>query len=272
MAVSMVRPMSALSARPDDTEHLRTEVADGIATVTLVNPRRKNAITVDMWAGLADAFTWVAHDDDVRVVVVRGEGDDFCSGADLSGGPDAHALAWMRHVNRGALALHAVPQPTIARIDGVAVGAGLNLALGCDLVVASDRARFSEIFARRGLSLDYGGSWLLPRRVGLHKAKELALLAPVIDAAEAERIGLVNAVVPVDELDATVGAWAARLAAGPPIALAQTKALLDRSGTSSLADALAAEAAAQTVNFGTKDTREAIAAFLQKREPRYTGR
>ncbi len=259
-------------ARPADSENLRTALDAGVATITLVNPRRKNAITVDMWAGLADVFDWVGHDDSVRVVVVRGEGDDFCSGADLSGAPEKHWLAWMRHVNRGALALHAVPQPTIARVDGVAVGAGLNLALGCDLVVASERARFSEIFARRGLSLDYGGSWLLPRRVGLHKAKELALLAPVIDAAEAERIGLVNAVVPVDELDAKVAEWVSRLAAGPPIALAQTKALLDRAGTSSLADSLAAEAAAQAVNFGTADTSEAIAAFMQKREPRYTGR
>ncbi|MEO6987968.1 MAG: enoyl-CoA hydratase-related protein, partial [Aquihabitans sp.] len=144
--------------------------------------------------------------------------------------------------------------------------------LGCDLVVASDRARFSEIFARRGLSIDFGGSWFLPRRVGLHKAKELALLAEIIDAAEAERLGLVNRVVPVEDLDAAVDEWVQKLAAGPPIALAQTKALLDRSSTSSLADALAAEAAAQTVNFGTSDTLEAIGAFLEKRQPHYTGR
>jgi enoyl-CoA hydratase/carnithine racemase len=161
----------------------------------------------------------------------------------------------MRHVNDACLALHAVPQPTIARVDGVAAGAGLNLALACDLLVASDRARFSEIFARRGLSLDFGGSWFLPRRVGLHKAKELALLAPIIDAAEAERIGLVNRVVrPRVELDAQVDDWAGSWPPGPPIALAQTKALLDRAIDATLADALAAEAAAQTVNFGTDDT------------------
>ena len=169
-------------------------------------------------------------------------------------------------------ALHAVDCPTIARVDGVAAGAGLNLALGCDLVIASDRSRFSEIFAKRGLSIDYGGSWFLPQRVGLHKAKELALLAPIISAAEAEAMGLVNKVVPVDELDAAVGEWATQLAAGPPIALAQTKKLLDRASSSTLSEALAAEAAAQVVNFGTSDTAEAIAAFIQKRTPKYTGR
>ncbi|QXC62615.1 enoyl-CoA hydratase/isomerase family protein [Aquihabitans sp. G128] len=264
--------MAATNAQPADTEHLRTELVDGVATVTLVNPRRKNAINDVMWGQLTAAFGWVAADAAVRAVVVTGEGTDFCAGADLGEAPERHWLAHMRYVNQACLALHAVPQPTLARIDGVAVGAGLNLALACDLVVASDRSRFSEIFAKRGLSLDFGGSWFLPRRAGLHKAKELALLAPIIDGAEAERIGLVNRVVPVAELDALVEDWARQLAAGPPIALAQSKALLDRSSTSTLAEALAAEAAAQSVNFGTGDTAEAIAAFIQKREPRYTGR
>jgi len=264
--------MAQIPGRPADTEWVRTELDEGIATVTLVNPRRKNAITDDMWGQLSAAFRWVASDAAVRVLVITGEGDEFCSGADLGKGPDGHWLGYMRHINDTCLALDAVPQPTIARVDGVAVGAGLNLALACDLVVASDRARFSEIFAKRGLSLDLGGSWFLPRRVGLHKAKELALLAPMLDAGEAEKIGLVNKVVPVGELDAAVHDWARQLAAGPPIALAQTKALLNRSSTSSLPDALEAEAAAQVVNFGTADTVEAIGAFLGKREPRFTGR
>jgi 2-(1,2-epoxy-1,2-dihydrophenyl)acetyl-CoA isomerase len=258
--------------RPADTDGVRITIDDGIARLVLVNAARKNAITSAMWDDLAAAFRWVAAEPEVRVLVVTGDGDEFCSGADLSAGPEVHWLAYMRHVNEACLALHAVPQPTIARVDGVAAGAGLNLALACDLLVASDRARFSEIFARRGLSLDFGGSWFLPRRIGLHKAKELALLAPIIDAAEAERIGLVNRVVPVGELDEQVDEWATQLAAGPPIALAQTKALLDRAIDATLAEALAAEAAAQTVNFGTDDTREAIAAFLQKRTPQYRGR
>ena len=216
-------------ARPDDTEGVRLSLADGVATLTLHNPRRKNAITPPMWGELAEAFRWMAHDEAVRTVVVTGAGDDFCSGADLSEGPKVHATAYMRYINEGPLALHALSKPTIARVDGIAAGAGLNLALGCDLVVASDRARFSEIFAKRALSIDYGGSWLLPHRVGLAKAKELALLAPIIDAAEAERIGLVNRVVPDAELDQVVDEWASRLAAGPPIALAVTKRMVNRS-------------------------------------------
>ena len=134
----------------------------------------------------------------------------------------------MRHVGDVALALHRLPQPTIAKVRGVAVGAGCNLALGCDLVVAGETARFSEIFAKRGLSVDFGGSWVLPRRVGLHRAKELAFFADIIEANEAERIGLVNRVVPDGELDAFVDDWATRLAAGPPIALALTKRLLEQ--------------------------------------------
>ena len=264
--------MSGAHPRPADTDGVRLTLADGIATLTLVNPRRKNAITMPMWGELAAAFRWAGGDEDVRVLVITGEGDEFCSGADLSEPADTHWLKHLNYINEGVTALHAVDCPTIARVDGIAAGAGMNLALGCDLVVASDRSRFSEIFSRRGLSIDYGGSWFLTQRVGLHRAKELALLAPIIDAAEAERIGLVNKVVPADELDAAVGEWAAQLAAGPPVALAQTKKLLDRAASSTLAEALTAEAAAQSVNFGTHDTMEAISAFMQKRTPKYTGR
>lgn len=156
--------------------------------------------------------------------------------------------------------------------SGVAVGAGCNLALGCDLVVAGETARFSEIFAKRGLSVDFGGSWVLPRRVGLHRAKELAFFADIIDAAEAERIGLVNRVLPDGELDAFVQDWATRLAGGPPIALALTKRLLNNSMQVTMEEALDDEGMAQTVNFGTKDTPEAIMAFVEKRAPQFQGR
>ncbi len=135
----------------------------------------------------------------------------------------------MRGVGAVAAALHRLHKPSIAKVSGVAAGAGCNLALGCDLIVASDEARFSEIFARRGLSIDFGGSWLLPRLVGLHKAKELALLADIISAEEAARIGIVNRVVPAGDLDGFVADWAQRLAAGPPIALSLTKTMLNNS-------------------------------------------
>ncbi len=155
----------------------------------------------------------------------------FCSGADLwAAGPTRRGTPPdLHHAPRGrrGLALHRIPQPTIAKVGGVAAGAGCNLALGCDLIVASDDARFSEIFARRGLSLDFGGSWLLPRLIGLHRAKEMALFADIMSAKEAEALGLVNRVVPAGELDAFVDDWAPRLAQGPPVALAQTKRLLN---------------------------------------------
>ena len=170
------------------------------------------------------------------------------------------------------MGLHELPMPTIAKVNGVAAGAGLNLALGCDLIVASDRARFSEIFARRGLSVDFGGTWLLPRLIGLHRAKELAFFADIIDASTAKEMGLVNRVVAHDELDAFVTEWADRLAAGPPIALAQTKAMLNKSFNVSMDEALDLEGWSQTVNFSTADTREAIDAFLNKREPKFEGR
>jgi 2-(1,2-epoxy-1,2-dihydrophenyl)acetyl-CoA isomerase len=178
----------------------------------------------------------------------------------------------MRRIGSTALALHQLAKPTIAKVNGVAAGAGANLAFGCDLIVASSEARFSEIFARRGMSLDFGGSWLLPRLIGLHKAKELAFFADVIGADEAAALGLVNRVVPADELDAFVDAWARRLAAGPPAALSMTKTMLNHSLMVSMAQALEDEARSQNVNFGTEDFREAISAFLEKREPGFTGR
>jgi 2-(1,2-epoxy-1,2-dihydrophenyl)acetyl-CoA isomerase len=225
------------------------------------------------WDELLAIFREIAGSTDDRAVVITGAAGEFCSGADLTGGgKQQHQLAAMRHVGDVALALHKLPQPTIAKVRGVAVGAGCNLALGCDLVVAGETARFSEIFARRGLSIDFGGSWVLPRRVGLHRAKELAFLADIIDAAEAERIGLVNRVVSDAELDAFVDEWATRLAGGPPIALALTKRLLNNSMQVTMEEALDDEGMAQTVNFGTKDTPEAIMAFVEKRSPRFEGR
>ena len=249
--------------------------ADAIATVTINRPQRKNAVTGDMWALLAETFRSLSADTEVRCVVITGAGGEFCSGADLSartaGERPVHQLAAMRSVNDAALALHRMPQPTIAKVRGVAVGAGCNMALGCDLVVASENARFSEIFAKRGLSVDFGGTWLLPRRVGLHRAKELALFGDIISAADARELGLVNRVLPDAELDSFVDDWARRLAAGPPIALALTKRMLNNAMNVTMEEALDDEGAAQTVNFGTKDTIEAMSAFTEKREPKFKG-
>lgn len=257
-------------------ETIEVSRADGIVTVTLNRPSKKNAANSEMWDELLVTFRDIAGSNEDRVVVLTGAGGDFCSGADLSGGgPERSSggqLAYMRKVGSVAAALHRLPMPTIAKVRGVAVGAGCNMALGCDLVVAGDNARFSEIFARRGLAIDFGGSWALPRRVGLHRAKELAFFAEIIDAAEAERIGLVNRVVPDAELDQFVDSWAARLAAGPPIALALTKQMLDRSMHMTMEDALDTEGMAQSLNLTTADAVEAVRAFVEKREPRFEGR
>ncbi|MGA0298991.1 MAG: enoyl-CoA hydratase/isomerase family protein, partial [Ilumatobacteraceae bacterium] len=212
--------------------------------------------------------------DDVRAVILTGAGGDFCSGADVSGEEtrSRHMLHSMRHIGDLCLSLQRLAQPTVAKVRGVAAGAGLNMALACDMVIAAEGARFSEIFARRGLVVDFGGSWLLPRLVGMHRAKELVLLADIIDAAEADRIGLVNRVVPEAELDDTVDAIAARLAAGPPIALAMSKRLLNNSFDVTLEQALDDEGLAQTVTFSTEDVAEAMGAFIDKRDPVFRGR
>ncbi len=258
-----------------ELESITVDRTDSVVTITLRRPDRLNAIDQHMWDELRDQFGSIGGDPNVRVVVLTGAEGNFCAGADLwpsDRGERPHQLSAMRAVNDVCLKLQRLPQPTIAKVRGVAVGAGLNMALMCDLVVADDTARFSEIFARRGLSIDFGGSWILPRRIGLHRAKELALFADIIDAARAEQIGLVNHVVPVDELDAFVDDWAARLAAGPPIALAMTKKLLDNSFNATLDEALNDEGLSQTVNFSTEDTAEAIRAFVDKREPKFSGR
>jgi enoyl-CoA hydratase/carnithine racemase len=228
-----------------------------------------------MWEELEHELGRIRYSSDDRAVVLTGAGGDFCSGADVSdmqGGSDQHTLAQMRQVGNIVLLLQRLPQPTIAKVRGVAAGIGLNMALMCDLVVAADGARFSEIFARRGLTVDGGGSWILPRAVGIHRAKEMILLADMIDSTQAAEMGLVNRVLPDDELDAFVDAWAGRLAAGPPIAQAMAKRLVNNSFDMTLEQALDEEGLSQTVNFGTKDTREAVMAFLEKRQPEFRGR
>ncbi|MFP5254971.1 MAG: enoyl-CoA hydratase/isomerase family protein [Acidimicrobiia bacterium] len=249
--------------------------AEGVLTVTMDRPERRNAIDDAMWDELEAVARSAGPDPDVRCVVLTGAVGAFCSGADLAGGgggPRLHQLAQMRRINAVVQAWHDLPQPTIAKVTGVAAGVGFSLALGCDLVVASPEARFSAIFAKRGLSLDGGLSWLLPRSIGVHRAKELALFAHLVDAEEGARLGFVNRVVAADEIDAFVAGWARQLAAGPPIALAMTKRLLDRSFEQPFEQALDDEARTQTVNFGTADTVEAISAFLEKRDAEFRGR
>lgn len=239
------------------------QVADGIGTLVLNRPHRKNAIDTATWQGLQTVLESVVNDPAVRVLIVRGAGTDFSAGADISGGPSSHAtqLERMQWFNRIISALHNLPIPTIAQVDGVAFGVGMNLAIGCDFVVASDRARFSEVFVKRALSVDGGGSWLLPRQVGIRAAKRLCLLADAITAAEAERIGLVTSVVAPEELEAEVGAIASRLAATSRLALVQTKRLLDEALTATFEQALENEARAQAINVASQDFADAMEEF-----------
>lgn len=259
-------------------ETILVERDAGIITVTLNRPERKNAANGQMWLELRDLFYEVSHSSSDRVLVVTGAGGAFCSGADISdpkgvsGNPTDPHLVRMQFLGEVMLALHQVPKPTIAKVRGIAAGAGISLALGCDLVVAGTDARFSEIFAKRGLSVDGGSSWLLPRLVGLHKAMELAYFAEILSADEALEFGLVNRVLPTDELDAFVDDWARRLAKGPPLAFAMTKRLLHDGARATMSEALENEARCQTINFSTEDTAEAMRAFAEKRDPEFKGR
>jgi enoyl-CoA hydratase/carnithine racemase len=255
-----------------DDPVLLSDDRDGVRTLTLNRPRRKNAINPELWIALRDALNAAGRDRSVRALVITGSGGSFCSGADISVADDVHPRDKLQRLTDVALALHELPLPTVAKVSGVAVGAGWNLALGCDVVVATPESTFCQIFSKRGLSLDLGGSWLLPKLVGLQQAKRLALLAETIDAAEAHALHLVTWVVSAAEIDAFVTDLADRLAAGPPIALAQTKALLNEGADRTLRDALANEGRAQAVNFATTDAAAAYAAFAERRKPSFTGR
>ncbi len=255
-----------------DEQVLLTADHDGVRTLTLNRPERKNAINAQLWEELADALRAAARDTELRALVITGAGGAFCSGADIGTPEDIHPRHKLRRLTDVALALHELAVPTIAKVTGVAVGAGWNLALGCDFVVATPESRFCQIFAKRGLSVDLGGSWLLPKLVGLQQAKRLVLLADMIDAEEAHSLGLVTWIKAADEIDGFVADLAARLAAGPPVALAQSKALRNDGADATLREALANEARAQPTNFATADSTEAYAAFAQKRDPEFTGR
>ena len=250
----------------------------GLVTLTLDSPATKNSVDAPMWDSLSSTLHEIAATPQDRAVMLTGAGGNFSSGANLSGGLSGSSaeearpvVEAMREMGDILLRLQSLPKPTIAKVDGVAVGVGLGIALACDLIVASDRARFCEIFARRGLALDGGNSWSLPRSVGLRKAKELAYFADMVSAEEAERIGLINKVVPVDELDAVAGEWAARLASGPSVALGYSKRMLDASFQSGFADSLESEARAQQGLIFTADLREAMTAFAERRTPEFRG-
>ncbi|GAA3209704.1 enoyl-CoA hydratase/isomerase family protein [Actinocorallia longicatena] len=219
-----------------------------VTRIVFDRPHVRNALDAESWDLLGEALDGFAQDPGARVLVLSGAGGAFCAGADLSGGINASSgqvAAKMREIASIIVRLHTLPKPTLAQVDGAAVGVGMSLALGCDLVVASDRVRFGSVFSRHGMTPDGGLSWLLPRIVGSHKAKELALFGRIIESAEARELGLANLIVPAGELEAVVGEWCERLAACAPAAASGTLDLIDGAWTSTFAEALENEAAAQ---------------------------
>lgn len=260
-----------------DYETLRWEQDSDVVTITLDRPQKKNAMSWTMFQEIGDAFRRAGEADDVRCVVITGAGDAFCSGADLTDPVNAVSSAFemrdrMSAINSVVLAVANCPKPTIARVTGVAAGAGCNLALLCDFIVASTDAKFAELFVKRGLVVDFGGTWALTRLLPLHRAKELAMLGDTISGDQANQFGLVSRLCHPDEIDAVVKDLAQRLAAQPPRTLTLIKENLNRAAERSLAETLEAETVSQSLSITSNDTREAILAWVEKREPRFTGR
>jgi len=255
---------------------ISTTDTGSIRTLTMSNPGRKNAVPASGWPELADSFGQFEVSPQ-RVLIIRGADDDFCAGADMNRSADstpsaADNAARMRGTNAAAIALHRLSKPTIAAVDGVAVGAGMNLALGCDVIIATERSRFSEIFVKRGLTIDFGGTWLLPRLVGLARARELALTGRVFDAEEAFSYGMISSVVAIERFDVEVDDLAESLAAGAPLAQAIIKRALDRSSSMTFEQALSFEEQAQAILLGSEDLVEGATAFVEKRDATFRGR
>jgi 2-(1,2-epoxy-1,2-dihydrophenyl)acetyl-CoA isomerase len=257
----------------------------GVLWLTLNRPDAANAVTPDQRDRLIELLADAGARVEVRAVVLGATGRHFCTGADLrasrpgparpDGVPDKVAGDVSRMLQEGSQRLIGgvldCPKPVIAAVNGTAAGIGAHLALACDLVLAADGVRFIELFVRRGLVPDGGGCWLLPRLVGLQRVKELMFFGDDLPAAEAERLGLVNRIVPADELDKLAGEWAARLAAGPTRSIGLTKTLLNRSLDVDRATAFREEALAQELNMTTRDANEGVAAFVERRDPTYEG-
>lgn len=249
----------------------------GIARLTMARPGEMNALSTGMFEDLIEILGQIAKNDAVRVVVLTGEGRAFCAGGDLqemkAGFEDNYGFyKHMELANQFTVALAELPKPVIAAINGAATGAGMNIALAADIAIATDKTKFSEIFGNVGLAPDVGGTYLLPRVVGRAKAKEIIMTYRMVSAQEALDLGIVNQVVPAEELEATVQALAKRIAQGPTFALALGKSIINRSFELDIRTALDMECMAQALAGNTQDHKEGVAAFFEKRKPKFQGR
>jgi 2-(1,2-epoxy-1,2-dihydrophenyl)acetyl-CoA isomerase len=269
------------------TDHLIESVQDGIATLTMNRPEARNALSGDMQAALAAALPRLAADRAVRVIVLTGAGGAFCAGGDVKGfaarntaaadgGGGRFDLEDRVHGLRAAMdvvrVLAEAPKPTLAVIPGPAAGAGLSLALACDIRVATTTAKLTTAFSKVGLAGDYGGSYFLTQLVGAAKARELYFTGDVISGEEAARLGIVNEAVPPEEIEAAGARWAAKLANLPTVAVGYMKRNLNAAAYSTLGEVLDLEAMHMVRTFMTEDHRTATAAFVEKRAPQFQGR
>ncbi len=256
-------------------ETLKVEVAEGVAVVTLNRPEKLNPLSMQMLGELLTAFTALRDDAAVKVVVLTGAGKAFSAGGDINdmlGGKLQLDYVAGRTLGKTILAIQGLEKPVICALNGIAAGGGAGLVLACDVIYASEKARFSEIYANIGMVPDCGNLWLLPRVVGPHKAKELCFTAEIIDAQELYRLGIAQRLFSPEELMPKVMEFAQRLAAGPLLSYKMTKTLIDRGWGMSLEQFYDLEALALEIVMQSADFKEGMSAFLEKRKPVYQGK
>lgn len=253
--------------------------ADNVATITINRPELRNALSIETGREIRTAFGEASRDNDVRAVVLTGAGSAFCSGIDLPEGEKILDMAPVQireeiyAVFQGVIrSIIDLPKPVIASVNGPAMGAGFDMCLACDIRIASEDARFSEFFVRIGTLPGMGGMFFLPQLVGIGKANELAFTGDIIDGTEAERIGLVNKVVPEDQLEKATKEFAQKLARGATKAIGMIKMGIRRGMGSNLSSELEFASFAQSICIKTEDAREGFRAALEKRRPEYKGR
>ena len=273
--------MSAHDFERFEDAELSTRRTEGVLHVRIERPKRRNALTTLEFRALANVMEQASDDEGVRVVLLTGEGDHFCAGADLEASNRADAerprtghmvRGLARGAHRAIRAMHESPIPIVAAVRGYATGFGCNLALAADFVVAHESARFVEPFVERGLTPDSGSSWILPRLVGLARARRMLMLGEPVTGTQAADWGLVHEVAPDADFEACVDALVERLASAATISVGLSKSLIHRASETGLAEALENEAYAEELAIRTTDCKEGLAAFREKRGPKFSGR